>query len=253
MSWSRNARHTRLGILDGGLPTNEVSDMTSVRSKQDVCRDKGMSSGGPSRTAKDHPIVDDQRAATVVGSSSRKSTAREQSRARTSQAKSPTGGQDKGKGPEAELSGPRTQVPPMLAASPGSRPITASDIKALVKNINQKIDGMATRLSTIEQHVRMAPQNMPQPLVRDHLRSGASARQRPSAGQPRPYTSGVRLQWSSVSQTTRSNEEDLYDHRDPHEPEANHLEDDDCNWVMELLAHHTHIMRYEKAAHNAWQ
>ena len=67
-----------------------------------------------------------------------------------SQAKAPTSGQDKGKGPEAGSSRPRTQVPPALAANPGSRPITASDIKALVENINQKIDGMATRLSTIE-------------------------------------------------------------------------------------------------------
>ena len=83
-----------------------------------------------------------------------------------SQAKAPTGGQDKGKGQEAGPSGPRTQVPPTLAASPGSRPITASNIKALVKNINQKIDGMATRLSMIEQCVSVALQNMPQLLVR---------------------------------------------------------------------------------------
>ena len=83
--------------------------------------------------------------------------------------KAPTGGQDKGKGPEAEPSRPRTQVPPTSAASLGSRPITASDIKALVENINQKIDGMTTRLSTIKQHMSMAPQNMPQPLVREHL------------------------------------------------------------------------------------
>ena len=61
----------RLGILDGGLPTNEVSNMTS--SEQDVCGDEGTSSGSPSGTAKGHPIVDDQGAATAVGSSSGKS------------------------------------------------------------------------------------------------------------------------------------------------------------------------------------
>ena len=75
MLQSRNARCACLGIPDGGPPTNEVSDTTSVLSKQDVRRDEGTSSGGPSRTAKDHPIVDDQGAATAVGSSSRKSTA----------------------------------------------------------------------------------------------------------------------------------------------------------------------------------
>ena len=58
---------------------------------------------------------------------------------------------------------------------------------------------------------------------------------------------------SSVSQTTRSNKEDLDDYGDPCEPEVNRLEDDDCNWVMELQAHCIHITRYEKAAHNAWQ
>ena len=57
----------------------------------------------------------------------------------------------------------------------------------------------------------------------------------------------------TASQTTGSNEEDLYDYRDPWEPETDHLEDDNRNWVMELRAHHAHIMRYEKAAHDAWQ
>ena len=123
---------------------------------------------------------------------------------------------------------------------------------------------MTTRLSTIKQRMSTAPQNMPQPPVREHPRQesipvrdhpclGTSARQWPPTGQPRPYTSGAQSQSSSVSQTTRSNKEDLYNYRDPHEPEANHLEDNDRNWAMELRAHHTHIMRYEKAAHNAWQ
>ena len=75
MSQSRNARRTCLGILDGGPPINEVSDMTSIRSEQDVHGDKEMSGGSPTRTAKGHPIPDDQGAATVVGSSSGKSTA----------------------------------------------------------------------------------------------------------------------------------------------------------------------------------
>ena len=217
-----------------------------------------MSSGSPTGTTKGHPIMDDQGAATAVGSSSGKSMAREQSRVKTSRAKAPTSGQDKGKGPEAGPSAPRTQVPPTSAASPRSRPITASNIKALVENINQKIDGMATRLSTIERHVSTAPQNPPQPPVREHPvrdnpHSGTSMRQRPSVRQPRPYTSGVRLRSSSASQTTGSNEEDLYDYRDPREPEADRLEDDDCNWAMELQAHCAHITRYEKTAHNAWQ
>ena len=198
MSRSRNARRACLGIPDEGPPTNEVSDTTSVRSKQDVCRDEEMSSGSPTGTAKGHPIADDQGAATAVGSSSWKSTAQEQSRVKTLRAKAPTGGQDKGKGLEAGPSGPRTQVPPTLAVNPGSRPITASDIKALVKNINQKIDGMATRLSTIERRVSTAPQHLPHLQVREHpirdnLRSETSARQWPSARQPRPYTGGVRL------------------------------------------------------------
>ena len=79
MSRSRNARHTRLGILEEGPPTNELSDTTSVHSKQDIRRDEEMSSGSPTGTAKGHLIADDQGAATAVGSSSRKSTAREQS------------------------------------------------------------------------------------------------------------------------------------------------------------------------------
>ena len=58
-----------------------------------------------------------------------------------SQAKAPTVGPDKGKGLEAEPSGPRTHVPPTSSINQGSRPITASNLKALVKNINQKIDG----------------------------------------------------------------------------------------------------------------
>ena len=136
--------------------------------------------------------------------------------------------------------------------------MTASDIKALAENINQKIDGMATRLSTIERCASTAPQHPPQPQVREHPirdnpRSGMSARQWPSARQPRPYTRGVRLRLSSASQTNGSNEEDLYDYRDPQEPEADHLEDDDRNWAMELRAHHAHIIRYEKAAHDVWQ
>ena len=85
-----------------------------------------------------------------------------------SQAKALTVGQDKGKGLEAEPSGPRTQVPPTSAASPGSRPITASDLKALVEKINQKVDGMTTWLSTIEQCVSTAPQNIPQLPVGEH-------------------------------------------------------------------------------------
>ena len=258
MSWSRNARHTHLGIPDRGPPTNEVSDMTSIHSEQDIHGDEETSGGSHSRTAKGYPIVDDQGAATAVGSSSGKSTAQEQSRANTLQAKAPASGQDKGKGLATEPSGPRTQVPPTLAANSRSRPITASDIKALVENINQKIDGMATRLLTIEQHVSVAPQHLPQPPVREHPfrdnpHSGTSVRQWPSIRQPRPYTSGVRLRSSSTSQTTRSNEEDLYDYRDPWEPEMDHLEDDNHNWVMELWAHHAHITRYEKAAHDVWQ
>ena len=167
MSQSRNARRAHLGIPDEGPPTNEVSDTTSVRSEQHVHRDEEMSSGSPTGTAKGHPIADDQGAATVVGSSSGKSMAQEQSRVKTSRVKALTGGQDKGKGPEAGPSGPRTQVPPTSAANPGSRPITASDIKALVENINQKIDGMATRLSTIERRVSTAPQHPPQLQVRE--------------------------------------------------------------------------------------
>ena len=111
MSWPRNARRARLGILDRGPPTNEVSDTASIRSEQDVRGDEEASSGSPTGTAKGHPIVDDQGAATAVGSSSGKSTAREQSRVKTSRVKAPTGGQDKGKGPEAGPSRPRTQVP----------------------------------------------------------------------------------------------------------------------------------------------
>ena len=84
MLWSRNARHARLGIPDEGPPTNEVSDMTSVCSEQDVRGDEEMSSGSPTGTAKGHPIADDQGAATAVGSSSGKSMAREQSRAKMS-------------------------------------------------------------------------------------------------------------------------------------------------------------------------
>ena len=152
-------------------------------------------------------------------------------------------------------------MPPMLVASPGSRPTTASNLKALVENINQEIDGMTTWLLTIEQHVSTAPQNIPQPPVRehpqqestpvrDHPHSGLSARQWPSAGQRRHYTSGVWSQSSSVSQTTQSNKEDLNGHGDPREPEAVRLEDDNRNWAMELQAH---ITQYEKAAHNAWQ
>ena len=197
MSWPRNARRAHLGILDGGPPTNEVSNTTSVHSEQDVRGDKETSSGSPTGTAKGHPIADDQGAATAVGSSGGKSTAREQSRAKTSRAKAPTGSQDKGKGPEAVPSGPRMQVPPTLAANPGSRPITASDIQALVENINQKIDGMATRLSTIERRMSTAPQHPPQLQVREHpVRdnpcSGTSTRQWLSTRQPRPYTGGVR-------------------------------------------------------------
>ena len=79
MSRSRNARRVHLGIPDKGPPTNEVSDMTSVRSEQDVRGDEEMSSGSPTGTTKGHLIADDQGAATVVGSSSGKSTAREQS------------------------------------------------------------------------------------------------------------------------------------------------------------------------------
>ena len=70
-----------------------------------------------------------------------------------SQAKAPTVGPNKGKGLEAEPSWPRTHVPPTSATSQGNRPITASDLKALVENINQKIDGMTTWLLTIEQCV----------------------------------------------------------------------------------------------------
>ena len=65
----------RLGIPDRGPPTNEVSNTTSIHSEQDVRGDEGTSSGGPSGTAKGHPIADDQGAATVVGSSSGKSMA----------------------------------------------------------------------------------------------------------------------------------------------------------------------------------
>ena len=75
MSWPRNARHAHIGIPDKGPPTNEVSDMTSVRSEQDVRGDEEMSSGRPTGTAKGHPITDDQGAATAVGSSSGKSMA----------------------------------------------------------------------------------------------------------------------------------------------------------------------------------
>ena len=77
MSWSRNTRRLRLGIPDGGPSTNEVSDMTSIRSEQDIHGDEGTSSGSPGGTTKDHPIADDQGAATALGSSSRKSTAQE--------------------------------------------------------------------------------------------------------------------------------------------------------------------------------
>ena len=45
--------------------------MASIHNKQNVHGDKGMSSSGPSGIAKDHPIVDDQGAATALGSSSR--------------------------------------------------------------------------------------------------------------------------------------------------------------------------------------
>ena len=82
MSWPRNARRACLGIPDGGLPTNEVSDTASIRSdtasirsEQDVRGDEETSSSSPTGTAKGHPIADDQGAATAVGSSSGKGTA----------------------------------------------------------------------------------------------------------------------------------------------------------------------------------
>ena len=52
---------------------------------------------------------------------------------------------------------------------------------------------------------------------------------------------------------TRSNEEDLNDYGDPRGPEVDCLEDNDCNWAMELQAHCIHITQYEKAAHDVWQ
>ena len=123
---------------------------------------------------------------------------------------------------------------------------------------------MTTRLLMIKQCMSTAPQDIPQPQVREHPQQGStpvrdhphlgtSVRQWLSAGQPRPYTAGVRSWSSSVSQTTRSNEEDLNGYRDHHGLEVDHLEEDDLNWEMELWAHHTHIMQYEKAAHDAWQ
>ena len=75
MSRPRNARCTSLGIPDRGPPTNEVSDTASIRSEQDICGDEETSSSSPTGTAKGHPIVDDQGAATAVGSSSGKGTA----------------------------------------------------------------------------------------------------------------------------------------------------------------------------------
>ena len=77
MLWSRNIRCTHLGIPDRGPSTNEVSNMASDYSEQDVHEDEGTSFGSPSGITKDHPIVDDQGAATALGSSSRKSTTRE--------------------------------------------------------------------------------------------------------------------------------------------------------------------------------
>ena len=94
--------------------------------------------------------------------------------------------------------------------------------------------------------------NIPLGIIRTQERVQDNGR-RPSARQPRPYTSGVRSRPSSASQTTGSNEEDLYDYRDPWEPEMDRLEDNNCNWAMELWAHHAHITRYEKAAHDVWQ
>ena len=75
MSWSRNIRHTGLGILDRGPPTHKVSDTASVHSKQDVCGDTETSFGSPSGIAKDHLSTDDQEAAMAPGSSSRRSMA----------------------------------------------------------------------------------------------------------------------------------------------------------------------------------
>ena len=63
MSRPRNARRARLGIPDGGPPTNEVSDTASIRSEQDIRGDEETSGGSPTGTAKGHPIVDDQGAA----------------------------------------------------------------------------------------------------------------------------------------------------------------------------------------------
>ena len=78
-----------------------------------------------------------------------------------------------------------------------------------------------------------------QPLSGDNTHLGMSARQRLSAGQPRPYTAGV-WPWSfSMSQTTRSSKEDLDDYGDPHVPEVDCLEEEDHNWAMELQAHIT--------------
>ena len=180
MSWSRNIRSTCPGIPDRGLSTNEVSDMASICSKQDIRGGEGTSFGSPSGIAKDHPIVDDREAATALGSSSRKSTAWERSQANTLRVKALTVGPDKGKGPKAEPSGPGTQVPPTSATSQGNRLITASDFKALLENINQKIDGMTAWLSTIEQRMSTAPQDTPQPQVRESL-TGVYAYHRPSA------------------------------------------------------------------------
>ena len=123
---------------------------------------------------------------------------------------------------------------------------------------------MTTQLLTIKQHVSTALENMPQLPVREcprqestpimeHPCLGTSAQQWPSARWPRPYTAGVQSWSSSISQMTRSNEEDLEAYGDPCELEVDHLEDDDCNWAMELRAHCTHITQYEKAAHDTWQ
>ena len=57
--------------------TNEVSDTASIYSECNIRGDKGTSSSSPSGIIKDHPITDDQGAATVLGSSSGKNMAQE--------------------------------------------------------------------------------------------------------------------------------------------------------------------------------
>jgi len=251
--------------------TREVSEDSPTQREPYVRVEGEATTSVPSVIAETHhPMMDDAGATTASSGSGGKNVGWEKPQLSTPWVETPTTSPDKGKqmaapGPSA----PWASRPPMSAINLDSSPVTVKDLTVLVETINQKWDGLATRLARMERHQHAAEQarSQPPPVEVKQPQGPAPAGHRPAMSnepsgymetalptrQPDTSTAGTHTQPADSHPANAGSGYGPTPSNSPQDMRTPRCTTVDEDWQSELSLHREHIEQWDRKSCEAWQ